>query len=197
MCLLSTNGEFINNTEDAIEIDVDYILVPLDTFPSTLKKTAFYKNIHKNHKNNPMIPLPVNIYKNEMNLSTLLDMMNSLIDLIKLIPDGKLPYSNYDFIIRNKKTIIHYLPKLKEHFALFEFMEEIEILVNTPERNVVEILIKKNNKHLLIYCLKNKLFGITPQIAFNAASKYYNIDMLEYIFKNYKKECNFYYDSDC
>jgi len=198
MCLLSPNTDFYdnNNNTNGDNIEVDYILVPLDTFPNTLKKTTFYKTIYNNHKNNPKIPLPSDIYKNEMNLSILLDMMNSLTELIKMIPGGKLPYSNYDFIIRNKKTIIRYLPKLKEQFALFEFMEEIEFLVDTPERNVIENLIQKNNKHLLIYCLKNKLFSITPQLAFNVASKYYNIDILEYIFNNYKKECNFYGESD-
>ena len=197
MCLLNSTGLY-DELRDSIGkgVDADFILVPLDTFPATLKKTNLYKNIHNDHKNNPKIPLPYDVYRNEMNLSILLDMMRSLMDLIKLLPDGNIPHSNYDFIIRNKKYIIPYLSKLKKEFEMFSFMDEIEILISTPEREIIKKIVEKNRKHLLIYCFKNKLFDITPQKVFDIASEYYNIDILEYIFKNHRNECNFNSDSD-
>lgn len=174
-----------------------FVFVPLSTFPSTLKKSTFYKNIYENHKrNDPKVPIPVNIYNAEMNLSLLLDMLTSLIEIIKMLPDEKMPYSNYDFVINHKDSIIPHLGKMKENFKTFDFMNEIEILINTPENEILDKLIVDERKHLLIYCLKKNLFNITPQRVFDIASKHYKINILEYIFKNYKKECKFYSESD-
>lgn len=174
-----------------------FVLIPLSTFPSTMKKSIFYKNIYENHKcNDPKIPIPINIYKNQMNLSLLLDMLSSLMEIIELLPDKKMPYSNYDFIINNKDSIIPHLNKMRENYKTFDFMDEIDILINTPENEILKNLIISGRKHLLGYCLKKNRFNITPQTVFNMATEYYKIDILEYIFRNYKKEYKFYSESD-
>jgi hypothetical protein len=180
------------NADFEIEYNSDIIFIPLNTFPSSLKKTAFYKNIYKTYeKKNTKFPLPLDIYNNEMNFSMLHDMFNSLIEIKKMIPGGKISHSNYDFILRNKTSIIHYFPKLKTSFETFGFIGEVEILINTPEKDIIEGIVVNNYKELLIYCLRNKLFDVTPTKVFHTASEHYNIEILEYIYKNYKKEINF------
>lgn len=174
----------------------EFILVPLNTFPKTLKNTHFYKSMYENYKHNPKLPIPIGIYKNEMNLSILNDMMLSLIDLSTMFPDGNLPYSNYDFIVSNRNSIRPYFTKLKNDFKTFDFVNEMEILVNIPENEILKILILNNRKRLLKYCLKNKLFNVTPQLTFDMASEYFRIDLLEYVYKNYNKELQIYNESN-
>jgi len=181
------NSEFVES-----ETNSGIIFIPLNAFPSSLKKTPFYKTIYKTYgKKNTKFPLPFHMYNNEMNFSMLQDMFNSLIEINKLMPEGNILRSNYDFILRNKTSIIHYFPKLKTSFETFGFIGEVELLINAPEKDIIESIVVNNYKELLIYCLRNNLFDVTPTKVFQSASEHYNLEILEYIYNNYKKEINF------
>lgn len=180
------------NSEFESETSSDIIFIQFNAFPSSLKKTPFYKNIYKTYeKKNTIFPLPRHIYNNEMNFSMLHDMFNSLIEIKKMIPGGNISHSNYDFILRNKTSIIHYFPKLKTSFETFGFIGEVELLINAPEKDIIEGIVVNNYKELLIYCLRNNLFDVTPIKVFQTASDHYNLEIIEYIYKNYNKEINF------
>lgn len=184
--------EHCDDLNDSVYQTEDFVYVPINAFPSTLKKKKIYKNIYKTYKNkNIKIPILCNIYNNEMNLSILYDMLDTLCELIKIMPDGNIPYSNYDFIIKNKKNIIPYFPKLKEKFnsKKFDFINEIEILLSNSENEILEKIIINNHKYLFVYCIERNLFNITPSLAFNVATNHYNKDILNYLYKMYKKDC--------
>lgn len=189
--------EYYDDLNVRIDTKEDFVCVPIREFPSTLKNSSIYKNIDKTYQNkNIKIPIMSNIYNNEMNLSILYDMLDSLCELVKILPDGNIPYSNYDFIIRNKIYIIPYFPKLKEKFnsKSFNFINEIEILLNMSEKSdyqILEKIIINNHKNLFVYCLERNLFNITPSIAFDIATIHYNIDILDCLYKTYKKDCKF------
>jgi hypothetical protein len=131
-----------------------------------------------------------------MNLSILIDLFGSLVEIIDFMPDKKIPYSNYDFIINNKDSILPHLNKLRENYKTFDFIDEIDILINTPEDEIIEKLIISGKKYLIVYCLKKKLFNVTPQSVFDIASEYYKLDILDYVFRNYKKECKFFSETE-
>lgn len=189
--------EYYDDFSVNYETKEDFVYVPIDAFPSTLKNSYIYKNIDKTYQNtNIKIPILSNVYNNEMNLSILYDMLGSLCELMKIMPDGNIPYLNYDFIIKNKKYITTYFPKLKEKFnsKTFNFINEIEILLNNSENSdhqILEKIIIHNHKNLFVYCLERNLFNITPSLAFDIATKHYNIDILDYLYKTYKKDCKF------
>lgn len=189
--------EYYDDLNVRFDTNEDFVYVPIREFPSTLKNNSIYKNIDKAYQNkNIKIPIMSNVYNNEMNLSILYDMLESLCELVKIIPDGNIPYSNYDFIMRNKKYIIPYFPKLKEKFnsKTFKFISEIEILLNSSENSdyqILEQIIIHNHKNLFVYCLERNLFNITPSVAFDISAKHYNIDILNYLYKTYKKDCKF------
>ena len=175
------------NSETENETKSDIIFVSLNTFPTTLKNTQFYKSIYKNHEmKNPKIPLPMSIYKNEMNLSTLYDMCSILLELDKIMPNSNALDKNYDFILQNKISIKPYLKKLKIKFESFSFIDEIEILIDTDEEEILDKIIIGNHIQLLEYCLIRNLFNITSQKVFDKANEYFNLNILEYIFKRHK-----------
>jgi len=189
--------EYYDDLNVSFDTNDDFVYVPIRAFPSTLKNNSIYKNIDKAYQNkNIKIPILSNVYNNEMNLSILYDMIETLCELVKIMPDGNVPYYNYDFIIKNKKYIIPYFTKLKEKFnsQTFNFINEIEILLNSYENyenEILEKIIINNHKNLLVYCIERKLFNITPSSAFDIATKHYNIDILDYLYKSYKKDCKF------
>lgn len=140
----------------------DVVLIPISQLPSSIKTTHLYSILHKKYSKKGRdieIPIPSAVYKKELVLSTVYDMIPTVESLYQLT--GSIDYKHYDFIFENRDIIRPCLQSLKQLYPDNFFLGEINLLLEpiSPSLLLLEI-IENDYVDLLKYCVSKHLVDI-------------------------------------
>lgn len=136
--------------------------VSITKFPSSLKNTEFYNILEKKYVKkgrDVKVPIPTELYKNELIISTVYDMVPTIEALSELT--GNIDDKNYDFILQNKEAIHPHIEILKKLYPDNKFLKEIIVLVEYINSSILLFEIIENDYvNLLKYCITKDLVYI-------------------------------------
>jgi hypothetical protein len=155
---ISRDGNLLCKSE-IIEYNDNFILIEIDKVPDTLKDKKIYKLIIENCKNNyiknQIIPFPLELYKKELIISSLIHLVYTIENIYKI--ENNIPIMNYDFAIIYKEIFLKHINHLKKIYPNSVYLREINVLLNSKSLDELYYYIADNNYfNLLKYVIYKK-----------------------------------------
>lgn len=133
------------------------VLIHLNEVPTSFKNTKMFKIIMNNCKynNNPIIPFPQDIYKKEVAIPLLLDLIY-IIEKVYMLNKTISPI-NYDFAMNYKKTMLTNIDYFMNVYPKSIFVRELKTLLTSKTLNeLYENIVDNNYINLLNYVIYKK-----------------------------------------
>lgn len=150
----------MNTDYDIYNCDIskydNIIFIDIDKIPETLKNKKIYKIIKQNCKyNNIPIPFPIDIYKKELIITSLIYLVYTIEIIYKI--KNIIPIINYDFAISYRDIILKHIDYLKKIYPESIYLREIDVLLKCNSLNELYYHIADNNyTNLLTYVIHKK-----------------------------------------
>ena len=152
------------------------ITLTINEIPDYLHESDLYKNIESDDS----FKVPEQYFKKEMVIYTFDDFV-SYIRIFDYWMLDKYPKEMYIFIIKNKDNIN--MDILKEQFPLDDLIDEIKIIVETPDNKICDYFSSVGYLELLKYAHENGWEWDTGHTCWNAAENGH-LECLKYCHEN-------------
>jgi hypothetical protein len=133
------------------------VFIHLNETPQSFKNTKMFKIIMNNckHNNNPIIPFPQDIYKKEVAIPLLLDLIY-IIEKVYMLNKIIHPI-NYEFAMNYRKIMLSNIDYFANVYPKSIFVREIKTLLTSKSLNeLYENIVDNNYLNLLNYVIYKK-----------------------------------------